>query len=206
MKELVDTLVNRSTPLAYRRTLAPWSLETLLIDGMDSRHSSDCSTLQAVAVVRLSTWVCATFHSCSCKTTIIPQEHTMVSLSSAQRVWVWFWILKTLLYPPRNRWGGRSIFHIASFWRVHWQVVHFSTAFRLRRRSFFGNPLKLQSITLMHKNVVVASAFEFHFDVYMPIVWTLQRIMLKDQGNLQGYAATPFHFKFQEVVDQYGLC
>ena len=68
-----------------------------------------------------------------------------------------------------------------------------------------ANPLKLQSIPLMRKNVVVASAFGAHFDVYMAVAWTLQRIMRKDEGNLQVYAATPFLFNFQEVVDRYGL-
>jgi len=29
--------------------------------------------------------------------------------------------------------------------------------------------------------------------------------MLKDQGNLQLYALTPFHYKFQEVVDRHGV-
>jgi hypothetical protein len=66
------------------------------------------------------------------------------------------------------------------------------------------NPLKLQSIPLTHKNVVVASAFPPHYDIYMTIAWTLKRIGLKDQGNLQVYAS-PFLFKFQEIVDQYGL-
>ena len=67
------------------------------------------------------------------------------------------------------------------------------------------NPLKLQSIPLAHKNVVVASGFGAHFDVYLAVAWTLQRIMLKDQGSLQVYAPTPFFYKFQEVVDQYRL-
>ena len=68
------------------------------------------------------------------------------------------------------------------------------------------NPLKLQSVPLAHKNVVVASVFGAHFDVYMAVAWTLQRIMAKDQGsNLQVYAKVPFLYKFQEVVNRYGL-
>jgi hypothetical protein len=39
----------------------------------------------------------------------------------------------------------------------------------------------------------------------MTVAWTLQRIMPKDEGNVQVYAQTPFLFKFQEVVEQYGL-
>jgi len=67
------------------------------------------------------------------------------------------------------------------------------------------NPLKLQSIPLVHKNVVVASGFGAHFDVYLAVAWTLQRVMPKDQGSLQVYAPTPFFFKFQDVVDRYQL-
>jgi len=52
---------------------------------------------------------------------------------------------------------------------------------------------------------VVASGFEPHFDVYMAVVWTLKRIMLKDQGDVQVYRTKPFKHKFQEIVDQYGL-
>jgi len=68
------------------------------------------------------------------------------------------------------------------------------------------NPLKLQSIPLAHKNVVVASVFGAHFDVYMAVAWTLHRIMPKNQGpSLRVYAQVPFLYKFQEVVNRYGL-
>ena len=68
-----------------------------------------------------------------------------------------------------------------------------------------ANPPKLQSIPQTHKNVVVASTFGAHFDVYMTVAWTLQRMMLNEPGNLQVYARTPFLYNFQKVVDRYGL-
>ncbi|KAJ6458883.1 hypothetical protein DFH09DRAFT_1231861 [Mycena vulgaris] len=51
--------------------------------------------------------------------------------------------------------------------------------------------------------VAVASTFGFHFDVYLSLVWTLQRVMDKSQtgGTVEVYAPQPFGFDFQRIVD-----
>lgn len=58
--------------------------------------------------------------------------------------------------------------------------------------------------TLVHSNIAVASNFAYHFDVYLPLVWSIQRV-LKGAGHLQVYAPTPFGFNFQNVSDELGL-
>jgi hypothetical protein len=53
-------------------------------------------------------------------------------------------------------------------------------------------------------NVVVASTFPHHFDVYLALVWSFERVM-KGRGSLQVYAPSPFYYDFQTVVDDLGL-
>ncbi|KAH9479939.1 hypothetical protein JR316_0008536 [Psilocybe cubensis] len=53
------------------------------------------------------------------------------------------------------------------------------------------------------RNVAVASTFGYHFDVYMAVVWTLQRVM--KEGKVQVYTPGPFYFDFQRIVDTYKL-
>ncbi|KAH9479942.1 hypothetical protein JR316_0008539 [Psilocybe cubensis] len=55
----------------------------------------------------------------------------------------------------------------------------------------------------IRKNVAVASTFGFHFDVYMAVVWTLQRVMR--EGKVQVYTPGPFYFDFQRIVETYNL-
>ena len=55
----------------------------------------------------------------------------------------------------------------------------------------------------VRREVVVASRFPFHFDVYMTVVWTLGRIMKR--GSVRVFSDGPFRFDFQEVVESYGL-
>lgn len=49
----------------------------------------------------------------------------------------------------------------------------------------------------------MASTFGYHFDVYMAVAWTLQRVM--KEGNVQVYTPGPFYFDFQKMVDSYNL-
>ena len=100
-----------------------------------------------------------------------------------------------------------GVFVLSSIWFL---FGGFTKSFSSLPRFVLGDevgadPLKLQSIPLVHKNVVVASAFPWHYDIYMPVAWTLGQIMLKDQGTLQVYAPMPFAFGYQEVMDQYGV-
>lgn len=57
--------------------------------------------------------------------------------------------------------------------------------------------------TLLHQNIAVASVFGWHFNVYLPLVWSMQRV-LKGQGNVQVYADTPFEHNFQNLSDELG--
>ncbi|KAJ7158594.1 hypothetical protein C8R46DRAFT_1109642 [Mycena filopes] len=56
-------------------------------------------------------------------------------------------------------------------------------------------------------HVAVASTFGFHFDVYMALVWTLERVMGNNQsgGGVQVYAPLPFGFNFSTIVENQGL-
>lgn len=139
------------------------------------------------------------------QTTIFPQDHTMVDVSSAQKIRLW---LSGFSRPSFIRLAVAGAFALSSLW-IFYEL--FADRPFSRLRFVMGDEVppanlpKLQSIAQTHKNVVVASTFGAHFDVYMAVVWTLQRIMLKEPGNLQVYAQTPFGYKFQEVVDRYGL-
>jgi len=130
----------------------------------------------------------------------------MVNVSSSQKPRVWASFRFSRSFSIRFAISG--IFALSFLWLF---FGGFSNAFSSLPRFVLGdevpleNPLNLQSIPLKHKNIVVASAFGWHYDVYMAVAWTLRRIMVNGQGNLQVYAPTPFPFKFQEVVDQYGL-
>jgi hypothetical protein len=57
--------------------------------------------------------------------------------------------------------------------------------------------------TTVRRNIAVASRFPFHFDVYMTVVWTLDRIM--KEGKVHVYSDGPFRFDFQTISESYGL-
>ncbi|PPQ87891.1 hypothetical protein CVT25_001233 [Psilocybe cyanescens] len=61
----------------------------------------------------------------------------------------------------------------------------------------------LQKFPQKRKNVAVASTFGYHFDVYMTVAWTLQRVM--KEGKVQVYTPGPFYFDFQRIIDSYNL-
>ena len=139
------------------------------------------------------------------QTAITPQGCTMVSVPSAQKVRVW---LSGFSRPSFIRLVVAGVFVLSSLWLFYGSFTGnpFSRPrFVLGDEVLSANPSALESIPQTHSNVVVASAFGAHFDVYMTVAWTLQRIMVKEPGNLQVYAPTPFLFNFQEVVDRYGL-
>jgi hypothetical protein len=58
-----------------------------------------------------------------------------------------------------------------------------------------------------HRVAVSSTVPGFHFDVYMSLVWTLERAMSRSQtgGVVEVYAPAPFSFKFQSIVDALGL-
>jgi len=60
------------------------------------------------------------------------------------------------------------------------------------------------SQTFVYQNIVVASDFGFHFDVWLALVWTIQRV-LKGHGHVQVYGPTPFAYDFDTIVDKLGL-
>jgi hypothetical protein len=129
----------------------------------------------------------------------------MVNVSSAQKVRLW---LSGFSRPSFIRLAVAGAFALSSLW-IFYELLTDRPFSRLRfvlgDEVPSANLPKWQSIAQTHKNVVVASTFGAHFDVYMAVVWTLQRIMLKEPRNLQVYARMPFGYKFQEVVDRYGL-
>jgi hypothetical protein len=69
-------------------------------------------------------------------------------------------------------------------------------------------PSKQEKLVVPQKRhrVAVASTFGFHFDVYMALVWTLQRVMDRSQtGSVEIYTPAPFNFEFQTIVDNLQL-
>lgn len=71
-------------------------------------------------------------------------------------------------------------------------------------------PLKLASSghlnSFKHHNIAIATTFGLHFDVWLPVAWTLQRIMRGVESSaVQVYAETPFAHEFGEISDGLGL-
>jgi len=54
-----------------------------------------------------------------------------------------------------------------------------------------------------HSNIAIASGFGFHFDVYMTVAWTIQR--MKEPVTLAVYTELPFQHDFQRIIDDYGI-
>ena len=57
-----------------------------------------------------------------------------------------------------------------------------------------------------HHHIAIATSFDLHFDVWLPVAWTLQRLLRGIEGtSVQAYAKTPFAHGFGEISDQLGL-
>ncbi|KZP29682.1 hypothetical protein FIBSPDRAFT_815775 [Athelia psychrophila] len=59
-----------------------------------------------------------------------------------------------------------------------------------------------------HRNVAFSTTFVLHFDVWLAVTWTLQRVWKLqgvEGGSMQAYAQTPYAHGFQEISDQLGL-
>ena len=56
-------------------------------------------------------------------------------------------------------------------------------------------------------HVAVASAFGFHFDVYMSFVWYLAHAMNSSSsgGKIEVCAGTPFRYDFQTIIEDIKL-
>ncbi|KAF9542624.1 hypothetical protein CPC08DRAFT_439036 [Agrocybe pediades] len=54
-----------------------------------------------------------------------------------------------------------------------------------------------------HRSIAMASAFGFHFDVYMTVAWTIQRLKLP--VDITVYTELPFYHEFQAILDNYRL-
>ena len=55
------------------------------------------------------------------------------------------------------------------------------------------------------RNVIVASVFPHHFDVYLAVVWTLERVLSHVPGSRVRVFAEPFGYGFQSVAERLGL-
>ena len=62
--------------------------------------------------------------------------------------------------------------------------------------------LAVLSIPVKRRNVVVASRFGYHFDVYMALVWTLERVT---NSSIHVFPPDGFRFGFDDVVRNLGL-
>ncbi|PPQ76793.1 hypothetical protein CVT24_011336 [Panaeolus cyanescens] len=74
----------------------------------------------------------------------------------------------------------------------------------------------LRSIPQKRQRVAIASTFGYHFDVYLALAWTMQRVMsrppnpaahdLGGNGTVAVYTPEPeFHFGFDKIIDALGL-
>lgn len=70
--------------------------------------------------------------------------------------------------------------------------------------SNYGAPFEGQDIPPRRTHVAVASAFDMHFDVHLPVATTIREIM-GDAVNVQVFARLPFRFGFQAIVDSLHL-
>jgi hypothetical protein len=66
------------------------------------------------------------------------------------------------------------------------------------KENFLSTPRK-------RHHIAVASTFAFHHDVYMSLVWTLEKLIGPNEGTVQTYAPLPFDYEFQKIVDTLGL-
>ncbi|KAF7312498.1 hypothetical protein MIND_00263500 [Mycena indigotica] len=89
------------------------------------------------------------------------------------------------------------------FWR--WQYLSLEGALPAARCSLeVADHSTALSTPQRRFRVAVASYFGFHFDVYMALVWTLERVMAQS-GAVEVYAEQPFGFDFQNIVDDLRL-
>ncbi|KAF7336776.1 putative eukaryotic translation initiation factor 5 [Mycena venus] len=99
-----------------------------------------------------------------------------------------------------------------------WQFVALNEQYSLAGGSFKLWPSTICSAILpaqedklvvpqKRHRVAVASIFGFHFDTYLPVVWTLERVMGRSPtgGTVEVYAPDEFGFEFQKIVDTLGL-
>lgn len=93
-----------------------------------------------------------------------------------------------------------AIIFLYSIWHFRGQSLDIS-----RHITFEDSPetKSLAAIPQKRMNVAIASSFGFHFDVYMTVAWTLQRVM--KEGNVQVYTPGTFGYDFQSIVEKYGL-
>lgn len=57
-----------------------------------------------------------------------------------------------------------------------------------------------------HRNIAIATSFVLHFDVWLPLAWTLERVTQGVEGSsIQAYAQTPFAHGFAQISDELGL-
>lgn len=115
---------------------------------------------------------------------------------------------------------------IVLLFTIFWAL---SRSFNLTQHGFYGviSPAQREQIvcsdtlqTPLHhevlvvfprrrRNIVVASVFAYHFDVYLALVWTLERVLGdEDVGATSGKVrvfAQPFHLGFPAIVERLGL-
>lgn len=88
-----------------------------------------------------------------------------------------------------------------------YSIWHFrGSSLETSRHFTFGDDPEakgLEAIPQKRMNVAIASSFGFHFDVYMTVAWTLQRVM--KEGKVQVYSPGAFGYDFQSIVEKYGL-
>lgn len=74
------------------------------------------------------------------------------------------------------------------------------------RRQQFHSGSTNHSDSFKHRNIAIATCFVLHFDVWLPVAWTLQRVMQGiENSKVQAYAQTPFAHDFGAISDQLGL-
>jgi hypothetical protein len=97
-----------------------------------------------------------------------------------------------------------------------WQLVDLNEQYSLSSASFTSTKCSAllasegedtHVVPQKRHRVAVASTFGFHFDVYMSLVWTLERVMGRSPsgGVVEVYAPAEFGFEFQTIVDTLGL-
>lgn len=68
-----------------------------------------------------------------------------------------------------------------------------------------AEPSEVDALAIRRTHIAVASFFSFHFDVYMALVWTLERVLSQVPGSQLRVFAQPFYYGFQSIVDDFDL-
>lgn len=115
-------------------------------------------------------------------------------------------LLSNLYNGPKRSFSKRhALFAALLLFIIVFSICHRKNSLCSVASGFHSPPCSaILSATRVHQNIAIASDFGFHYDVYLAVAWTLERVM-KGRGSVQVYADTPYFFNFSNMSDELGL-